>query len=111
MEWTWVCERMHSWYGKSVNELTADDIRTIVKRWIKSVTDLDAMLLEDARKEYSLKSRIGFGIDCPGDNADDDFVSVRGEFEHDPFVKMVEDHIASKKALAEATFGLLENCR
>ncbi len=110
MEWTWVCGQMLSWFGKTVDELTADDIRTIVQRWIKSVTELDAMLLEDARKEYSLKSRTGFGIDCPGDNADDDFVSVRGEFGQDPFVKMVEDHIATKSALAEATLELLGNC-
>lgn len=111
MEWTWVCGQMLSWFGKTVDELTADDILTIVQRWIKSVTELDAMLLEDARKEYSLKSRTGFGIDCPGDDADDDFVSVRGEFEQDPFVKMVEDHIATKSALAEATLELLENYR
>ena len=110
MEWTWVCGQMLSWFGKTVDELTADDILTIVQRWIKSVTELDAMLLEDARKEYSLKSRTGFGIDCPGDNADDDFVSVRGEFGQDPFVKMVEDHIATKSALAEATLELLGNC-
>lgn len=110
MEWTWVCGQMPSWYGKSVDELSADDIRTIVKRWIKSVTELDEMLLDDARKEYSLKSRTGFGIDAPGDNADDDFVSVRGEFENDPFVKMVEEHIVKKSALADATLALLENC-
>ncbi len=110
MEWTWVCQHMVSWCGKEVVELTADDIRHIVKRWIKSVTELDSMLLDDARKEYSLKSRTGFGIDCPGDNADDDFVSVRGEFEHDPFVKMVEEHIVKKSALADATLALLENC-
>ena len=110
MEWTWVCEQMPTWFGKEVSELTADDIRAIVKRWIKSVTELDAMLIDDARKEYSLKSRTGFGIDCPCDNADDDFVSVRGEFENDPFVKMVEDHIVKKSALADATLELLECC-
>lgn len=54
MEWTWVCEQMPAWFGKEVSELTADDVRTIVKRWIKSVTDLDAMLIDDAAKSIRL---------------------------------------------------------
>lgn len=107
MEWTWVCEHMKGWYGKEVSELDADDIRAIVSRWHKSVTDLDRMLLDDARKEYSLKSRTGFGIDNPGGEADSDFISVRGQFDDDPFVCMVKDHIEKKTALAEASLALL----
>ena len=84
-----------------------DDIRAIVSRWIKSVTDLNGMLLEDARKEYSLKSRTGFGIDAPAEDADDDFVSVRGQYESDPFVEMVEAHNIAKTSLAEKALALL----
>ncbi|MDE6161117.1 MAG: DUF4954 family protein, partial [Muribaculaceae bacterium] len=107
MEWTWVAEHMQGWCGKSADDLTCDDARELINRWHKSVTDLDNMLLEDARKEYSLQSRIGFGIDNPDDDADGDFMSVRGLFDADPFVKMVKDHIAAKTALAEATLALL----
>lgn len=100
MEWTWVADIMESWYGKPVEALTRDDIRTIIGRWLKSVTALNDMLLDDARKEYSLKSRTGFGIDDPAMSADDDFTSVRGSYESDPFVAMVKEHTAKKTALA-----------
>ena len=99
MEWTWVADIMESWYGKPVEALTRDDIRTIIERWLKSVTALNDMLLDDARKEYSLKSRTGFGIDDPAMSADDDFTSVRGSYEADPFVAMVNEHTAKKTAL------------
>ncbi len=100
MEWTWVCEHFAEWYGKEVDELTAEDIRTIVARWIKSVTELNDMLLDDAAKEYSLKSRIGFGIDNPDESAESDFTNVRGDFDNDPFVISVREHSAAKRALA-----------
>ncbi len=107
MEWTWVAENMESWYGKPVDALTADDIRAIIDRWITSVTTLNGMLLEDARKEYSLKSRTGFGIDDPVEDADDDFTSVRGLFDSDPFVEMVKKHNVVKTALSRTALALL----
>ncbi len=101
MEWTWVCEHLGQWYGKNFDELTAADLREIIARWKESVVTLDRMLIDDARKEYSLKSRVGFGIDDPASVADGDFVNVRGEFDADPFVAMVVDHIARKSALGD----------
>lgn len=108
MEWTWVCAQMKDWFGKTVDELTPEDIRVIIDRWKTNVLDLDKMLLSDADKEYSLQSRTGFGIDAPSDAADSDFISVRGDFETDPFVMMVKDHIVVKSALAESARRLLE---
>ena len=107
MEWTWVCDKIEEWYGKAIKDLTADDVREIIARWLKSVTTLNSMLLEDANKEYSLKSRTGFGIDDPGMSADDDFISVRGRYDADPFVEMVKAHSITKTALAESALALL----
>lgn len=107
MEWTWVADHLKEWCGKNVDEITRDDVRAIITRWLDSVTALNHMLLDDARKEYSLQSRTGFGIDDPTGEADNDFVSVRGQFEADPFVKMVQDHIVTKTALAQSALALL----
>lgn len=101
MEWTWVAEHIEMWYGKPWDALTLADIRDIVDRWIHSVTELDMMLREDARKEYSLTSRTGFGVDGASGDAAIDFSTVRGDYERDPFVKMVEKHIVDKTALAD----------
>lgn len=107
MEWTWVGETFESWYGKPVAALTSDDLRKIINQWLESVTTLNGMLLEDARKEYSLKSRTGFGIDAPAEDADDDFTSVRGQYDSDPFVEMVMAHNTAKTALAAKALALL----
>ncbi len=105
MEWTWVIEHFEQWYGKPYDRLTRDDLRAIVRRWHRSVTKLDNALYDDAAKEFSLTSRIGFGIDDPENLAQDDFENVRGAFKNDPFVKMVVDHIEVKTALAEKTLN------
>ncbi len=49
--------------ASSVNKLTAGDVITLVEKWKKSVVDLDNLLYEDARKEFTLSSMTGFGID------------------------------------------------
>lgn len=100
LEWTWVVENFRRWWGKECSELTAADIARIARRWCDSVVKLDHMLYDDARKEFSSVARIGFGLDASTDrNRRIDFEQVRGEFERDPFVKMVLDHIAAKTAL------------
>ncbi|MDE7473791.1 MAG: DUF4954 family protein [Muribaculaceae bacterium] len=109
MEWTWVIEQMNYWWSKEVDELTLEDITAIIDRWLDSVTRLDNMLLDYAGKEYSLKSRTGFGIDYPEVEADGAFVSVRGEFEADPFVAMVREHITDKSLLAKKSKELIGN--
>lgn len=101
MEWTWVEDRFAEWYGKKCQDLTAADVAEIARRWRDSVVTLDKMLYEDARKEFSLVSRIGFGADGSVASCDADFEQVRGEFEKDGFVEMVLDHITKKSALAD----------
>lgn len=100
MEWTWVAENFKAWAGKEVSELTFEDINVLINRWEKSVLALNAMLHEDARKEFSLTSTIGFGADGHDETRTEDFKNVRGEFESDAFVMMVHKHSADKSALA-----------
>lgn len=102
MEWTWVASRMEQWWGKPVEQLTPADIAAIVRRWSESVTTLDRMLYDDARKEFSLVARTGFGIDGSRECREADFSSVRGDFHSDPFVQMVLNHIDTKQKLGES---------
>ena len=109
MEWTWVASHLEAWCGKTVETITRADIVAIVERWRESVVMLDRMLLDDAAKEYSLTSRTGFGIDSPDEDADEDFNNVRGDFDSDPFVLMVKEHIEKKSALGDQAISLVEN--
>ena len=100
MEWTWVAENFRYWWGKDVYELTVKDVREIADKWCDSVVRLDKMLYEDAKKEFSSVARTGFGVDATSERSRrGDFEQVRGDFERDPFVKMVLDHIRNKTAL------------
>ncbi|MEI6047340.1 MAG: DUF4954 family protein [Bacteroidota bacterium] len=98
-EWTWSCERVEEEYGTTVNKLTAGDVIRIVERWEKSVVDLDNLLYEDARKEFTLSSMTGFGIDGGDDIKKLDYEQVRGEFESNRVVAAIKEHIKIKSAL------------
>jgi hypothetical protein len=100
-EWTWACERIEEEVGISVNKLTAEDIIAIVKKWKKSVIDLDNQLYEDARKEFTLSSMTGFGIDGGPEVKKLDFEQVRGEFESNNVVAAIQEHIKQKTALGD----------
>ena len=100
-EWTWACERLEKEAGKPIREFTAEDVRSMVEKWKKSVTDLDRMLYDDARKEFNLSSRTGFGIDGDDEVKKRDFEQVRGEFESNSVVSAIQDHIKIKTALGD----------
>lgn len=107
MEWTWVVEHFKEWYGKEIDQLTCADIKKIVELWCDSVVTLDKMLYEDARKEFSLVSKVGFGVDGTEARQESDFEQVRGAFDRDPFVCMVLDHIDKKTRLGEELISRL----
>ena len=62
---------------------------------------MDNYLYSDAKKEFSLISQIGFGVDGSDEDRSMDFESVRGIFEKNPFVKSVEEHIRKKSELGD----------
>lgn len=110
-EWTWSCERIEEEEGKPVAEFTPSDIIRIVERWKKSVVDLDRMLYDDARKEFTLSSMTGFGIDGGDEEKKLDFEEVRGEFESNPVVAAIQDHIKKKTALGDSVIKRMEKIR
>lgn len=110
-EWTWSCERIEEEEGKPVTEFTAEDVIRIVERWKKSVVDLDKMLYNDARKEFTLSSMTGFGIDGGDEEKKQDFEQVRGEFESNSVVAAIQDHIKQKTALGDGLIKRVESLR
>lgn len=98
-EWRWAYEKIEQFYGIDPEKITAADIIYIVEKWKEAVVGLDNMLYDDARKEFSLASRTGFGADGSRADKDLDFEQVRGDFENNPFVTAVMEHIKVKTAL------------
>jgi len=110
-EWAWACERIEQEEGKPVKEFIAGDVIRITERWKKSVIDLDKMLYEDARKEFTLSSMTGFGIDGGEEIKKLDFEQVRGAFESNGVVSAIQDHIEQKTALGNELIERLSGIR
>jgi hypothetical protein len=100
-EWTWSYHRIEEEEGIAADKLTADDIIRIIDRWKRSVVNLDNLLYEDARKEFTLSSMTGFGIDDGDEVKKLDFEQVRGEFESNSVVAAIQEHIKQKTALGD----------
>ncbi|MBO4369855.1 MAG: DUF4954 family protein, partial [Paludibacteraceae bacterium] len=62
-EWTWALNKIEKELQKPYTEFTIGDIIGIVNIWTKSVVDLDNLLYEDAKKEFTVISKTGYGID------------------------------------------------
>ena len=107
-EWTWVYDHLEEFYGVNPAEMTADDVIRIVEQWREAVVGLDRMIYDDARKEFSLASRTGFGVDGSRTEKDMDFEQVRGDFESNPFVQATLDHIEAKSALGEEIIARMQ---
>ncbi|MCD8043524.1 MAG: DUF4954 family protein [Tannerellaceae bacterium] len=100
-EWTWAYEMIESYYGVDMKTITPEQIITLVKKWQESVIGLDELLYQDAKKEFSLTSMTGFGVDGTKEEKEKDFEGVRGDFENNPFVTAVKEHIEKKRALGD----------
>ena len=84
-----------------------EQILHTVDEWQKAVVQLDRLVYDDAKKEFDLNSQTGFGADGDDEERIQDFESVRGRFESNPFVIEVLAHIERKTALGEKIKQLL----
>lgn len=108
-EWTWTYDQIESWYDLSLQTITASKLIELVRKWQDCVIRLDEMLYDDARKEFSLTAMTGFGVDGSNKEKMQDFEGVRGDFENNPFVTAVKEHITSKRALGDELIGRLSS--
>lgn len=109
-EWKWAYAMIKDYYGVDLSTAEAETVRDLICRWKESVVEIDHLLYEDARKEFSLSMMAGFGAD--GDEAQrrKDFIQVRGSmFDADPFVCSVKEHMSVKSALCDTVLAKIEN--
>ena len=90
-EWKWAYDTIRTCYGVDLHSASVDELAHLVIRWKESVIALDNLIYEDARKDFTLSSM--------------------SDFESDPFVASVRDHIKDKSALGELALGRLESIR
>ena len=98
-EWTWALEKIEETIGKKYTEFTKEIVIDFIRKWLDAVVDLDNRLLNDAKKEFAETVKIGFGADGTRKDRDKDFMGVRGDYDTNPFVNVVKEHIERKTAL------------
>lgn len=108
IEWSWACDMMQKWYGIDFSTVTAEELVSLIRKWFDAVQAIDKMLYEDAKKEFSLISKVGFGADAGTDRSEDDFLEVRGSFHDNKFVCMVLEHIMTKRRLGDSMIEKIE---
>jgi hypothetical protein len=106
-EWTWAKQKLEEYWKKTIEEVTAEDIVNMVESWKTSVVKLDQLIYNDAKKEFDLNSRTGFGVDGNEEQKHQDFESVRGSFESNTFVTEVLNHIKTKTELGNELINRL----
>ena len=106
--WAWCLDLLKNKFGIDFRSITKDQLITIVKDWKESSVKFNNMVLKDARKEFSEKSRIGYGIDGGEEVRDRDFEAVRGKFEEDKFVAGLEKESIEIEKRAERLIAFLQ---
>ena len=107
-EWTWAYSKIEEVYNIDPQNITAQQIIALVKRWQEAVIGLDRQVYDDARKEFSMQSMTGFGVDGTKITKMEDFESVRGDFENNTFVNAILNHIRTKQALGDELIKRIE---
>ncbi|MDR0686743.1 MAG: DUF4954 family protein [Dysgonamonadaceae bacterium] len=101
-EWVWAVDLIRQTYGVEMERCTCAELACIVETWRESVVFLDGLLYSDARKEFVLASRAGFGIDGGEEESRLDFELVRGGFEESLFARELRAHLDETTRLCDA---------
>ena len=108
-EWTWAYDAIEAFWGYDLTGITRAQAIALVKQWKGAVVSLDKLIYDDAGKEFELSSMTGFGADGDRTRRDEDFAAVRGgNFEQNPFVLEVQEHIRRKSELGDSIVARLE---
>lgn len=110
-EWTWAWDKIKSYYHVDETTISAKDVMNIVEKWKECVIKLDQLIYEDAKKEFSLSFKTGFGADGNIEDQAMDFEYVRGAFDKNPFVLTTLKHIEEKKALGDELIQRIKNVK
>lgn len=76
--WEFISCYFKKCYSRSIENVTAEDLISILQRWIESVDALAALRRQDALKDYSEETKIGYGIDGDDEVREADYIAVRG---------------------------------
>ncbi|CQB89988.1 Uncharacterised protein [Chlamydia trachomatis] len=109
-EWDWSYDLLCRWYDiRDDNPISAELIRKILKDWIDAVLAIDKALLNDAHKEYNIIGRVNFGVKNLEQQTVEYTDQIEAEYQKNPIVLSVLEHISRKKRLYETVLEQLKD--
>jgi hypothetical protein len=106
--WVWCSDLISRQAGHKPENMPVSSLIQIITDWKTFAIKLNNMVQNDAEKEFDTGSRIGFGIDGDAGTRDDDFRTVRGEFDTNKFVLTLQKESKEIEEKADRLIGFLE---
>lgn len=100
-QWHWLMMKSEQLIGLDLRTANTSELKTLIEKWETGSTFFYQMLLKDAQKEFSERSKTGFGIMADKDVRSADFENVRGTFDNNPFVKELNEQMTQNKLKAK----------
>lgn len=109
--WNWCAELIYQQTGIHPEDMPVDNIIQIISDWKTNTIKLNKMILNDAQKEFGDSSKFGFGIDGDAQTRDDDFVAVRGTYENNKFVAILQKESKETEEKADRLIDILRSIK
>lgn len=92
-EWQYIYEAFSKEYQIELESITKEQALHSIDEWQKAANSLHSMILEDSKREFGNFAKIGYGIDQPEEETDNEFVSVRGTAETNNVVQKISKEL------------------
>ena len=77
-EWNWCAALIEKKFEIKIEEITPEQLKTVIEDWKTNLTRLNNMIMQDAQKEFDSFAKIGYGIDGDDSVKNSDFESIHG---------------------------------
>jgi hypothetical protein len=89
-EWDYAAATIQEEYGITPHTMTVTEVETLITRWEEASQSGNALVLENARKEFAPFSQIGFGLGWGEKERHQDFAAVRGIMDEHPVIRQLQ---------------------
>ncbi len=88
-EWAWIVRTCKDYLGVDLQSVDSSEIVHLARKYLGARSKFLKLVAADAQKEFDELSHCGFGQDGGPEEAERDFVEVRGSYEKNSFVQQI----------------------
>jgi hypothetical protein len=107
--WSWSAKKLQEIIKNLPSPSDKEKLLEVLRDWSNASETLNALILADARKEFTETTQIGFGIDGDTKVKIADFEAVRGTYDDNSFVKELKQQGEMIKKTAEEMINKIKS--